>query len=322
MPFFSVIIPTYFRPKLCIQAINSVVSQKFTNYEIIIICHGKNNYINYLQNNISQKKNIKYFYLKDVFLSSARNYGAKEANGSWLAFLDDDDLWLPEKLVFCAKAINVKKNLDIVYHDFKTIDLSSNKIIKKNNLADYTLSYPSIEVALQFSNYVSGGSACAIRKKRFFDLGLFDEKLGGCEDHDLWRRAINKRYIFYFIDKKLTVYRKLSNNLSKNVNNQIKFEALHGKKTLNELPHYLSHHYYDIEIYNLKRLLSLVYSGGNLFIFFSFFFNARFSSKILFLSNCRSYFFLLLNKLKHKIFIFLKSLILKFMKKLYDYSKF
>lgn len=291
MPFFSVIIPTYFRPKLCIQAINSVVSQKFTNYEIIIICHGKNNYINYLQNNISQKKNIKYFYLKDVFLSSARNYGAKEANGSWLAFLDDDDLWLPEKLVFCAKAINVKKNLDIVYHDFKTIDLSTNKIIKKNNLADYTLSYPSIEVALQFSNYVSGGSACAIRKKRFFDLGLFDEKLGGCEDHDLWRRAINKRYIFYFIDKKLTVYRKFSNNLSKNVNNQIKFEALHGKKTLNELPHYLSYYYYDIEIYNLKRLLSLVFSGGNLFIFFSFFFNARFSSKILFLSYCRFFYF-------------------------------
>jgi|LakMenEpi03Aug12_release.lakeMendotaPanAssembly.Ray.scaffolds.fasta_scaffold21186_2 glycosyltransferase involved in cell wall biosynthesis len=313
MPFFSIIISTYFRPKLCIQAINSVISQKFTNYELIIICHGKNNYINYLQNNISQKKNIKYFYLKDVFLSSARNYGAKKAQGSWLAFLDDDDMWLPEKLVFCAEAINAKKNLDIVYHDFKIIDLSTNKIIKKHTLADYTLSYPSLDVALQFSNYVSGGSACAIRKKRFIDLGLFDETLGGCEDHDLWRRAINQRYVFYFIDKKLTVYGKLNNNLSKNIKNQIKFEALHGKKTLNELPHYLSHYYYDIEIYNLKRTLFLFFLGGNLFIFFSLFFNARFTSKILFFRQLPIYFFLLSKKLIYKTFYFCK----KFNQKIY-----
>jgi glycosyltransferase involved in cell wall biosynthesis len=322
MPFFSIIIPTYFRPKLCIQAINSVISQKFTNYELIIICHGKNNYINYLKNNITQKKNIKYFYLKDVLLSSARNYGAKKAKGSWLAFLDDDDLWLPEKLVFCAEAINAKKNLDIVYHDYKIIDLSTNKIIKKHNLADYAPNYPSLDVALQFSNYVSGGSACAIRKKRFFDLGLFDEKLGGCEDHDLWRRAINQRYIFYFIDKKLTLYRKFNDNLSNNINNQIKFESLHGKKTLNELPHYLSRFYYDIEIYNLKRVLWLTFSGGNLFIFLSLFINTRFTSKILFFQQFPFFFFLLSKKLIYKIFSFAKKFNQKFIKKLHDYCKF
>ena len=281
MPFFSVIVPTYFRPKLCIESIKSILKQKFKSYEVIVICHGKENYTNFLRKNINNKK-IKYLYIKDKYLSQARNFASKKAQGKWLSFLDDDDLWNENFLQILHKKILEMKNLDIVYSNYKTYDLLSKKYVNKS-LVDYKKKYKSLQEALQYSNYVSGGSASAIRKKRFFDIGMFDKNLGGCEDHDFWRRAANKKYIFYFINKKLVIYRKSNSNLANNYKNQIIFEEMHLKKTLDELPYYLSGNFYNIECYHLLRSLSFSIKTLNFFIFLKNFYRINFFSKIIFI---------------------------------------
>lgn len=252
--FFSIIVPTYFRPKLCLDAVNSILSQSYNNYEIILICHGKENYVSYLKENINTNQNlIKFYYIKDKYSSEARNYGVKNSSGEWLVFLDDDDLWDREKLKIFADHILNNYNLDILYSDFVTYDLLNHKYTN-STLAQYFDYHRDLITALQYSNFVSGGSAVAIKKNSFLKIGMFDESLGGCEDHDLWRRAINNRFIFYFINKKLTTYRKSNNNLGNNLLNQAKFEFQHFQKIKRELPIFLMEEMESINFYFYQKL--------------------------------------------------------------------
>jgi glycosyltransferase involved in cell wall biosynthesis len=242
--FFSAIVPTYSRPQLCLDAVKSVLLQSYTNFEIIIVGHGKENYISYLKENIKDENNlITYFYIGHKYISEARNFGAENSKGQWLAFLDDDDLWKEEKLAIFANVIKNGYNLDIVYSNFTTE--YSHELLRQDSLTLYNKFHDDLYTALQYDNFVSGGSAAAIYKKSFIKIGKFDCELGACEDHDLWRRAVNSKLIFYYIDKPLTIYRKFGGNLGNNTVLMKKFSDKHKKKILSDLP-------VDF-IYNQKR---------------------------------------------------------------------
>lgn len=261
--FFSVIIPTYFRPQLCLDAINSVLLQSYTNFVIIVVVHGKQNYISFLKENIKDENNlITYFYIGHKYLSEARNFGVENSKGQWLAFLDDDDLWKEEKLAVFADVIEKSYNLDVLYSNF--ITKYANSTNEQDSLTLYNNLYPDLHTALQFNNFVSGGSACAMYKNSFIKIGKFDGTLGACEDHDLWRRAINNKLIFYFIDKPLTIYRKMGDNLGGNKLMMKKFEELHKKKILLELPKFLEGDYNSILNKKNKDYSKKNYSHFNL----------------------------------------------------------
>ncbi len=106
----SVIIPTYNRFYYLQNAINSVLNQTYKNFEIIVINDGseqKEYYENKLPDNINlitfkENHRKKIGFVSDGYI---RNFGIKEANGEYLAFLDDDDMWLPDKLEVQLKAI-------------------------------------------------------------------------------------------------------------------------------------------------------------------------------------------------------------------------
>lgn len=226
------------------------------------MCHGIHNYTSFIHSKFQSKK-LTTLYTKDKYLSFARNYGSKYANGQWLAFLDDDDLWDRNLLRIFHDDIKRKKNLDIVYSNFSTLDLNSKKIIKTATLTNFKNKFSNLENALCFSNYVSGGSASAIRKSRFDQINMFDETLSGCEDHDFWRRAAHKKFIFSFINQKLVLYRKNNNNLGNNVENQKKNEFLHLIKICKSIPHYLSHELYNIQSDFFLRILRLSIQNFN-----------------------------------------------------------
>jgi len=258
--FFSVIIPTYFRPQLCLDAIKSVLLQSYTNFEIIVVAHGKHNYISFLKEKIKDENNlITYFYIGHKYLSEARNFGEENSKGQWLAFLDDDDLWKEEKLAVFADVIKKNYNLDVLYSNFTTNYLKNPN--KQNSLKLYNKFFPDLYTAIQFSNFVSGGSACAISKNSFIKIGKFDVTLGAHEDHDLWRRAINNKLIFYFIDKPLTIYRKFDDNLGNNYLMMKKFKEIHKKKILLESPKHFSVKKLRLNffIYDLKFTLMKIF---------------------------------------------------------------
>ncbi|MGB4270042.1 MAG: glycosyltransferase family A protein, partial [Spirochaetota bacterium] len=96
MPFFSVVIPTFNRAHLITRAVESVLMQKFTDYECLVIDDGSTD--NTFQVLSPYTKQIQYIYTQHAGVSKARNRGIQQAQGEWIAFLDSDDMWLPEKL--------------------------------------------------------------------------------------------------------------------------------------------------------------------------------------------------------------------------------
>src|SRR6266852_5744847 len=96
MPLVSVVIPTHNRPQLLAEAIASVRAQTFTDYEIIVVSNGESADMRHASGMAAA--GCQYFELPRGNASAARNFGIAHATGEWIALLDDDDLWLPEKL--------------------------------------------------------------------------------------------------------------------------------------------------------------------------------------------------------------------------------
>ncbi len=253
--FFSIVVPSYSRRELSLEALNSIFNQSHQKFEILYICHGKKNYINFVKKRLNKKilKKIKFFYINNCSLSKARNVGISNSKYNWVAFLDDDDLWIPKKLEIAAKFINNKK-FDIFYSNFSTFFFSSGCILK-NQLA--INKKEKIEYLIQLSNYISGGSAAIINKKSLIDTCYFDENLYGCEDHDFWRRALNMGKKIYFHNEDLVIYRKDNNNLGQNIKNQILYETKHFNKIKKDIPTEFKRRSNDIEAAYLVRLINL-----------------------------------------------------------------
>jgi glycosyltransferase involved in cell wall biosynthesis len=263
---FSIVVPSFSRKELSLEALNSIFNQSHKKFEILYICHGKNNYINFIKRKLNKKKlkKIKFFYINNCSLSKARNIGIKNSKYQWVAFLDDDDLWLPKKLEIVTKFINTKK-FDIFYSNFSTYFFNSGRSLK-NQLA--INKKEKMKYLIQLSNYISGGSAAIINKKNLRDTGYFDEKMYGCEDHDFWRRALNKEKKIYFYNRDLVIYRKQNNNLGQNIQNQIVYERYHFNKLKKEIPREFKNRIIDIESAYFVRLLNLHVQNKSIMEFF------------------------------------------------------
>jgi glycosyltransferase involved in cell wall biosynthesis len=99
----SVLIPTYNRAEYVIKGIDSVLAQSFKQYEIIVVDDGSTD--NTARELIPYGDRVKYIYQRHKGKSAALNRGWREAEGEWIAFLDSDDLWMPEKLEWQVKAV-------------------------------------------------------------------------------------------------------------------------------------------------------------------------------------------------------------------------
>src|SRR5260221_6962456 len=98
MPLVSVVIPTHTRPEMLAEAIASVRAKTFTDYESIVVYNGESDDMRRASRKVAAAHDSAYFELDDGNVCFARNTGVERANGEWIAFLDDDDLWLANKL--------------------------------------------------------------------------------------------------------------------------------------------------------------------------------------------------------------------------------
>ena len=113
MPSVSVIIPTHNRAPLLCQAIRSVLDQSFPNYEVIVVDDGSNDdTANVVQN--FEDKRVHYLYQTNAGRSAARNRGLALAQGGYIALLDDDDLFLPQKLASQVAFLEDRPHIDLV----------------------------------------------------------------------------------------------------------------------------------------------------------------------------------------------------------------
>ena len=116
-PFFSVVIPTYNRAFLLKNAIESVVSQTFLDYEIIVVDNSSTDETDFVVKNFNNS-NIRLIKINNGgIIALSRNEGIHNSNGKWIAFLDSDDVWLPHKLEKVHAAINNNEDYILFCHN-------------------------------------------------------------------------------------------------------------------------------------------------------------------------------------------------------------
>ena len=194
----SVVIPTYNRCELLKRAINSVLNQTINVREIIIVDNGSTD--NTYEIISSLFPEIIYINEKRKGVSIARNVGIKNCQSTWIAFLDSDDSWKPQKLekqLFFAN--NINKNCRLIHTN--EIWYKNNKLqnqLKKHQKSGGDIFQKSLELCC-----VSPSSAF-MKKEIFNDYGFFDEGLEVCEDYDMWIRITAKEEIG-FLDNPLVI---------------------------------------------------------------------------------------------------------------------
>ena len=178
----SVVIPTFNRARQLEFAIQSVLDQTFAPAEIIVVDDGSNDGSREL---LKAKfgNRIHYHYQDNRGVSHARNVGIGLAEGNWIAFLDSDDQWLPEKLQVQLAAI--QSNPEYAFCHTNEIWIRNGKRVNPMNKHDKTGGH-IYQNCLPLC--VVSPSSVLIQKQVFNDIGYFDEALPVCEDYDYWLR--------------------------------------------------------------------------------------------------------------------------------------
>ncbi|MBF0503854.1 MAG: glycosyltransferase [Candidatus Omnitrophica bacterium] len=208
-PKVSVIIPTYNRGQYITQAIESVLSQTFLDYEIIVIDDGSTDNT---QEILKKYKNeIKSIRHENQGISKTRNSAINQSCGEYLAFLDSDDYWTSEKLAQQVKVLDSHPNVGIVYARMPIINEKGEKI----GMKPAGVSGKNFKELLEVWGDLPT-SSIMVRRDCFTKAGLFDVSLDTMEDIDMWIR-IAQFYDLYEIENKvLAYYRRHDEQITKN----------------------------------------------------------------------------------------------------------
>lgn len=206
----SVVMPTYNYARYIGEAIDSVLAQTRSDYEIIVIDDGSNDGTGDLIKN--KYPMVRYFYTKQNGVSSARNLGIKVSKGEFIAFLDADDVWLPEKLEKQIDVFNKKKEVGMVYTENCSFD-KYNRIVDRSLGKREKLMRGDVVRNIFLNSYLTT-STVMVRKAVFDRVGLFEEQLKAAEDDNMWMR-IAMEYPIEMIDEPLVRYRITEGSLSR-----------------------------------------------------------------------------------------------------------
>ena len=211
------------------KAIKSVLDQTYSNFELIIIDDGSTDNTKEVCQPYLLDKRVLYYYQVNKGLSAARNSGIKLAKYEYLSFLDDDDLFHRDKIKKQVNLFNKSSNpsLGLVYTFLEIID-TKDLCIEFQGKPPIKNTYEK----LFYGNAFFAPSSVMIKKKVFDHIGLFDEALLSCEDYDLWFR-LSKDFEIDCIKEYLTLYRKHSNSLSRDLEKLNKYRVKVLEKALN-----------------------------------------------------------------------------------------
>jgi glycosyltransferase involved in cell wall biosynthesis len=198
MAVVSVIIPTFNRAQKVVRAISSVLSQAFTDVEIIVVDDGSTD---------GTKKEVEQFddrvtyvaHSSNLGVSAARNTGIKRSGAPLIAFLDSDDHWFPEKLAVQVcffndhpKAVACQTG-ELWIRNGRRVNPMKKHLKPSGNIFEASLKLCLVSP-----------SAVMLKQSLLDEVGFFDEDLPVCEDYDLWLR-ISCRYPVHLISEPLVV---------------------------------------------------------------------------------------------------------------------
>jgi glycosyltransferase involved in cell wall biosynthesis len=251
----SVIIPTYQNGSYVGQAIESVLSQTYKDFSIFVIDDGSTDITGEVLAKFLDK--ISIIRQTNQGPAAARNQGIKASNSEFIAFLDADDVWLPDKL---------ERQIAMFSEDPTVALIFSNTYIFHNG-KDYPKTYfnlfsPASGMVYQelFVSDFIPTLTVVIRRSCLKATGYFDEKFFGPEDYDLWLR-ICQHYPISFIPEPLARYRIIEGQITSNKERLIKNLILVKEKALKDNPEagYITKKMLDSGYYNLYFRLFKIY---------------------------------------------------------------
>jgi len=195
--FISVVIPTYNRVTFLKDAIDSVLAQTFLDFELIVVDDGSTDDTPKLLSSYNNK--VRVITQTNQGPSAARNRGIEAAKSPWIAFLDSDDVWKPDKLKKQVRFIT--DNPDTKICQTEEVWIRNGKRVnprKKHEMHSgwiYEQCLPRCIVS---------PSSVMIHKDVFEKVGLFDETMLACEDYDLWLR-VTPHYPVFLVREQLIV---------------------------------------------------------------------------------------------------------------------
>lgn len=211
-PRISVIIPCYNQSRYLSKAINSVIGQTYSNYEIIVVDDGSTDNCRKITDVFEA---VRYFYQENAGLSAARNRGIQESTGQYLVFLDADDWLYPDALETNAAYLQVNGHLAFVSGSHNKVD-SSNNVIE----CDRNIVLGNHFLHLLQGNYI-GMHAAVMYNRWVFDKFKFDESIKMCEDYDLYLKISRTYPVVHHINC-MAAYRIHDSNMSGDIPNMLR----------------------------------------------------------------------------------------------------
>lgn len=213
LPLVSVIVPCYNHAAFLADALDSVRSQSCQSWECIIIDDGSSdNTSTVAASAVSEDKKIRYFQQTNAGLSSARNLGIKHAIGTYLVFLDADDMLYPHMFEVLMNALQ----------ECDSVMAIGGWDYSRNGLHDIFKSSRLAPIRGNFFQQLTAGNlfpchAAMVKREWVVNAGMFDTELRSCEDWDLWLRISRMTNEFCSVPDTVSVYRMLTTSMTRNV---------------------------------------------------------------------------------------------------------
>ncbi|MDD1764949.1 MAG: glycosyltransferase family 2 protein [Methanomassiliicoccales archaeon] len=195
----SVIIPTYNRPELLARAIRSAIGQTYRDLEIIVVDDGSQRQV------VEGVGDTRVKYLKhesNEGVSAARNTGIHHSSGRYIAFLDDDDEWMPEKTELQLEDLKKKGSRYKVSYCLREIFRDENKEVIRQSMPGWDGNHLE---ALLSGDYVPSPSLVLLERECLEKVGVFREDLRRLEDREFLIR-LAKYYDFACLNRALVRY--------------------------------------------------------------------------------------------------------------------
>jgi len=211
-PLITIVIPTFNHADYLKEAIASVFSQTYSNWELFVV---DNNSTDNTDEILSQFTHPRMTILKvhnNGSIAMSRNMGCNHAQGEWVAFLDSDDSWSENKLLECSKFFI--SEVDLIYHDLKLIGENPQSKAKKAIESRQVKIPVTLDLLLKGNTIAT--SSVVVRKSAIDSVGGMSEapELRGIEDYNTWLKISKQTEGFKHIQKALGYYRLHGTNIS------------------------------------------------------------------------------------------------------------
>jgi glycosyltransferase involved in cell wall biosynthesis len=213
-PRFSIVYPVFNSRGWVQKTLDTVIEQTLSPYELIIIDDGSSDDTSAF---ITQYLQVRHPVFPWTILrcqhrgpGAARNTGICAAQGDWIAFLDSDDLWMPQKLERVTQAIARAPDANFVCHHEELVQLDGRRVAL-DYARHHDVSRPLPAQIYQRNLFSTSAVAC--RRAVLLEHGLFDESLMSSQDYELWLR-LSPRLQAVFVQERLGLYVERQGNIT------------------------------------------------------------------------------------------------------------